>query len=406
MKSEPGSYFSVSLAKWLKDTVMFRSAKHSASAAVPPAELKKGDVLRVKSGQYLVMDFIGEGAFGRVAKCLDTKSEDMVAIKIFKSTRDSKDRVREMSILDAIKSLDPEKKNVVRFISFFGIQKNSFLVFEMLDRSLSYLLRQQKKRPLSLNEIRPITHQLLVALDALKGIGILHTDVKPDNIMLVNHKDLPYRVKLIDFGNGIPTSKVHIGMSMQPPSLRAPEVTLGLPISEAVDMWGLGCVLAFLYFGFHIFPGRCNHRIKVICQLLGQPRDKLLDVGLNTNLYFSKKENGPLKWMFRFANECFKLSKIERKLQKITLDSPLTIDLAVHRFYKIKNTVECKDKIEFLGLLKWMLQPESKRRVCPSKALLHSFVTMSHLTKQKKSCSYVTEAVNLMAVVPKEKAGQ
>ncbi len=58
--------------------------------------------------------------------------------------------------------------------------------------------------------------QLLVALDALKGLSILHTDIKPDNIMFANKRDQPLRIKLIDFGEAIPASKVQPGMELQP----------------------------------------------------------------------------------------------------------------------------------------------------------------------------------------------
>ena len=58
--------------------------------------------------------------------------------------------------------------------------------------------------------------QLFVALDALKGLGVLHTDIKPDNVMFVNMKDQPLRVKLIDFGLAMMVSKVRLGMKIQP----------------------------------------------------------------------------------------------------------------------------------------------------------------------------------------------
>ena len=58
--------------------------------------------------------------------------------------------------------------------------------------------------------------QLLTAFDALKGIGVVHTDLKPDNIMLVNHQDEPFRVKLIDFGLSCTTSEMMHGMKVQP----------------------------------------------------------------------------------------------------------------------------------------------------------------------------------------------
>lgn len=56
--------------------------------------------------------------------------------------------------------------------------------------------------------------QLLEALDALKGLSILHTHIKPDNIMFNKHNQ-PLRVKLIDFSEAIPASQVQPGMELQ-----------------------------------------------------------------------------------------------------------------------------------------------------------------------------------------------
>lgn len=58
--------------------------------------------------------------------------------------------------------------------------------------------------------------QLLVALKTLWKVGILHTDIKPDNVMLVNSKNQPLRIKLIDFGLAILISKANPGMVTQP----------------------------------------------------------------------------------------------------------------------------------------------------------------------------------------------
>eukprot|EP00064_Thunnus_orientalis_P000273 superscaffoldBa00000014_g273 len=194
-------------------------------------------------------------------------------------------------MLQTIRTLDPERKNLVRFIDNFKFQGLSSLAFELLGKSLWDLMKEREWMPLTHNEIRPVTRQLIVAFEALKGIGIIHTDLKPDNIMLVNHKDQHFRVKLIDFGLALPVSKVQIGMTVQACGYRAPEVTLDLPISEAIDMWGLGCVIAFLFFGTKLFPGECEyHWMKVICQLLGQPGDHLLSAGKNTRHYFSKQQ--------------------------------------------------------------------------------------------------------------------
>uniref|UniRef100_A0A8D3A663 Protein kinase domain-containing protein n=1 Tax=Scophthalmus maximus TaxID=52904 RepID=A0A8D3A663_SCOMX len=180
------------------------------------------------TSRYLVMGLHNEGYNGKVAKCFNVDKAKMVLIKIQKDTENDLFQ-QELAMLEAVRVLDSDNKNIVRFIEHFRFQELHCLVFEMLDRSLLDLLLQRECMPLSLSEIRLLTHQLLVSLEALKSIGIIHTDIKLDNIMLVNHKDQPFKIKLINFGLALPVSQVKVGMYMQN---RTPEVTLGLPLSE------------------------------------------------------------------------------------------------------------------------------------------------------------------------------
>uniref|UniRef100_A0A665VNH8 Protein kinase domain-containing protein n=1 Tax=Echeneis naucrates TaxID=173247 RepID=A0A665VNH8_ECHNA len=232
---------------------------------------KKQDIIQSNVTCYQVLDFSGEGSFGKVAKCLDLNTLKTVAVKIHKDSEDQFIQ-NEVEMLELIRSLDPEKSNIVTFIDSFRFNDLSCLAFEMLDMSLWDLMNERDWEPLSLHEIRSVTHQLLVAFQALMTIGIMHTDLKPDNVMLVNHKDQPFKIKLIDFGLALPSSKAMVGMQMQAISYRAPEVTLGLPLSESIDMWGVGCVMAFLYFAMAIFPDDCSyHWMKTMIHLLGGP---------------------------------------------------------------------------------------------------------------------------------------
>uniref|UniRef100_A0A674PMU8 Protein kinase domain-containing protein n=1 Tax=Takifugu rubripes TaxID=31033 RepID=A0A674PMU8_TAKRU len=133
--------------------------------------------------------------------------------------------------------------------------------------------------------------------------------------MLVDHEKQPFRIKLIDFGLADVASIT--------PFYRSPEVLLGLPLTEAVDMWSLGCVVGELHLGDRLFDGNneydmvsifvvyfilffelfCNvnfflvnivtwcflyPQMRSIVELLGQPPNRMLDAGIKTNQYFKK----------------------------------------------------------------------------------------------------------------------
>ena len=67
----------------------------------------------------------------------------------------------------------------------------------------------------------PLFLQLLIAFDALKSIGLVHADLKLDNVMLVNHIRKPFRVKLIDFGLSFKASEDMLGKNPQPRGYRS-----------------------------------------------------------------------------------------------------------------------------------------------------------------------------------------
>ncbi|XP_059201510.1 uncharacterized protein LOC131981296 [Centropristis striata] len=361
------------------------------SPTMPTTQVQKYNILSSESAHYLVLDFNGEGVFGKVAKCVNLKTLETTAIKIHKESEDDVIQA-EVEMLRQVRALDPEKKNVVKFIDNFMFQGLSCIAFEMLDRSLWDLLRQ-RRITLSLNELRPITHQLLVAFEALKDIGIIHTDLKPDNVMLVNHQDKPYRVKLIDFGLAIPASAARAGMTMQPVAYRAPEVTLGLPITEAIDMWGLGCVLVLLYLGIDLFPGQSTYQMmKVICDVLGQPEDHLLTAGENSWQYFSRDEEG---WRLKTVEEYKQATGVQPKFSDCFLQGSFVEEIKAR---EDEGNVEYSDRMAFLDLLKRLLSLDAKTRITPGEALKHCFLTMTHLEQDRDSSSHAEVAFHLMNI--------
>ena len=77
----------------------------------------------------------------------------------------------------------------------------------------------------------------MTALLKLKQLGLIHADLKLENIMLVDPVRQPYRVKVIDFGSASHVSKAIYNTYLLSRYYRASEIILGLPFGEAINMW-------------------------------------------------------------------------------------------------------------------------------------------------------------------------
>ncbi|AWP18034.1 putative homeodomain-interacting protein kinase 2-like [Scophthalmus maximus] len=369
---------------------------HRPSTSYHTFLVKVRNVLQSNTTSYQIIGFNGKGTFGKVAKCFDLNTGEVVAVKIRK-TNDNEIIQREVAMLERVRALDPDRNNIVKFIENFQFHKLSCLVFEMLDRSLWNLMEEREWTELSLNEIRPVTQQLLVACEALNNIGIIYMDMKPDNIMFVNHKDQPFKIKLIDFGLALPVSQGEVGEAIENLAYVAPEVVLGLPLSEAVDMWGVGCIMAFMYFGIHLFPLDCPYDwMKTLVHLLGPPNYDQMTAGKYGWRYFIFDEN--TEWRLRTPEEYEAVTDQRSKVSESFLNWARNLKDAVKRYPKKQDDLEYEDRMAFLGLLKRCLHPNAERRICPRKALYHRFTIMAHLVDKMETNYYTDMALKLMNV--------
>uniref|UniRef100_A0A669CTN1 Protein kinase domain-containing protein n=1 Tax=Oreochromis niloticus TaxID=8128 RepID=A0A669CTN1_ORENI len=198
---------------------------------------------------------LGEGAFGIVAKCRNTKTNQAIAIKVNKSRPDVQQEAKlEIFILEQLRQLDPDAANIVKWDGFFQDGERVCLKFELLDQCLWDYIRDRNNQGLPISEFRPILGQLTSALSHLGSVGIVHADLKPGNIMVVNRHESPVKVKLIDFGLACPASAVNPSDCVGTVGYSAPEVVLGLPYNEASDMWSLGLVAVELATGVPLYP--------------------------------------------------------------------------------------------------------------------------------------------------------
>uniref|UniRef100_A0A3P8SSR4 Protein kinase domain-containing protein n=1 Tax=Amphiprion percula TaxID=161767 RepID=A0A3P8SSR4_AMPPE len=228
---------------------------------------------------HVVEDILGEGSFGIVAKCRNSETNKIEAVKVNKSEEGVLEvAMDEIAILKRLRRLNPDTCNIVQCNGFFFHKENICISFELLDLSLQDYLQEKNPRGLTTRELRPILHQLATALSHLHSSGIIHADLKPPNVMVVNRHEQPLKVKLIDFGVARLASAVDQGDWMGTLHYSAPEMLLGVPFNESVDMWALGLLMVELATGCQLYPGKTEYDVlRFIFETQGQPCDDILD---------------------------------------------------------------------------------------------------------------------------------
>ncbi|XP_056268300.1 homeodomain-interacting protein kinase 3 isoform X1 [Pseudoliparis swirei] len=360
------------------------------------------EVLCSMKNTYEVLDFLGRGTFGQVVKCWKRGTGEVVAVKILKNHPSyARQGQIEVGILARLSGENADEHNLVRAFECFQHRSHTCLVFEMLEQNLYDFLKQNKFSPLPLKVIRPVLQQVATALKKLKSMSLIHADLKPENIMLVDPVRQPYRVKVIDFGSASHVSKAVCSTYLQSRYYRAPEIILGLPFCEAIDMWSLGCVIAELFLGWPLYPGALEYdQIRYISQTQGLPAGQLLNLGTKTTRFFCKESDSPyaawrLKSTDEHETETGMKSKEARKYIFSCMDDVAHVNLVMN-LEGSDFLAEKADRQEFVSLLKKMLLVDAEERITPAEALSHPFVTMQHLldfphSNHVKSCFHVMD---------------
>ncbi|XP_023246604.1 homeodomain-interacting protein kinase 2-like [Copidosoma floridanum] len=352
-------------------------------------QLVQHEVLHSLTTEYEVLEFLGQGTFGQVVKCLKRGTNEKVAIKILKNHPLYIQQGQiEISNLLRLNEENADQFNIVRAYEFFQHKSHPCLVFEILEQSLYDFMKQHRFSPLPLECIRPILQQVLTALLKLKQLGLIHTDLKPDNIMLVDPIRQPYRIKVIDFGSACHISKAVCNSYVQTRYYRAPEIILGLPFSEAIDMWSLGCVVAELFMGQPLYPGSSEYdQIRYISQTQGLPTEEMLNNASKTSKFFCRDIDGTYSfWRLKTPNEYEAETSVKPKEnRKYIFNSLNDIGYVTTDHEGGQCFAKKADRQEFIDLLKRMLTMDQECRTTPDEALNHAFVTLTHLVNNRTS---------------------
>lgn len=190
-------------------------------------------------GRYEVYANLGRGVFSSVLRARDTdeQGEEEVAIKVLRANETmTKAGQLETAICRKLAGADPEgKRHCVRMLRHFDYRGHLCLVFEPLDMNLRELTKKYGRGVgLNVGAVRLYTAQLLQALYHLRNCGVVHADLKPDNILVNKQRTA---VKVCDFGNAMfdgPDNEYtpYIGSRFY----RAPEVILGLRYGTCIGV--------------------------------------------------------------------------------------------------------------------------------------------------------------------------
>jgi serine/threonine protein kinase len=204
------------------------------------------------AGRFVVQDVLGKGSFGTVVRCVDSRHREPVALKITRNGHGFRQQARmEVEILTRLREV-PEMR-VVRLRKVFDWKGHLVLVFDMLSFNLYQLIQCTNYHGVSLDLVSKFAIQMLLVLRDLQRLGIIHCDLKPENVLLLSQNRSAIRV--IDFGSACYVSKRPYKY-IQSRYYRSPEVILHLDYGTAIDRWSLGCILVELHTGLALFDGR------------------------------------------------------------------------------------------------------------------------------------------------------
>jgi len=249
--------------------------RFTAAGATAAGTREEANMVGQTIGTYEIIRPIGKGGMGEVYLAKDKRLAREVALKLVKDTLNREIVARfqdEMRILCKL-----EHDNVARLYDG-GTDDDGrpFMVMEYLRdfTTLREVLRKAKGAGLPLAQVREITRQFCTGLAQAHDKDIVHRDVKPENIMLVNDQD-GLRVKVIDFGIAIPpaflTDELDGDFLTHRPSTISPGTTVYKSpeqmanhareaIKNTSDVYSFGLVLYEMLTGRLHFPSE-EHRV-------------------------------------------------------------------------------------------------------------------------------------------------
>ncbi|NVI99353.1 serine/threonine protein kinase [Myxococcus sp. AM009] len=206
--------------------------------------------------QYRVLRRIGVGGMGTVYEAEQLNGGRTVAVKVLRQHLLGEPAVHARFRREAQATAGLKHPNIVEVMDFHDApDEPPFLVMELLQgQTLKSLMK--KEGPLPMERAAAIAHQVATALVAAHQAGVIHRDIKPDNIFLVDTGTEALQVKLLDFGvarlmheDDATALGTESGAWVGTPSYMAPEQIRCRPVDGRADIYSLGACLYHMVTG-------------------------------------------------------------------------------------------------------------------------------------------------------------
>jgi serine/threonine protein kinase len=216
----------------------------------PVMELSIGSTF---AGRYQIIEELGRGGMGNVYKALDKELGERVALKLLKPEIASDDRMIERFRNELKFARKITHKNVCRMFDLSKTEKTPYITMEYVSgEDLKSSLRRMG--PLHVGKAIFIAKQVCEGLGEAHKLGVIHRDLKPQNIMI----DKQGYAHIMDFGiarstkaKGVTTS----GMMIGTPDYMSPEQVEGKDVDQRADIYAMGVILYEMVTGSTPFHG-------------------------------------------------------------------------------------------------------------------------------------------------------